>query len=61
MTELTDELKKELTEEIEVLESQLSGNMMRDMDIRSKIHNIKMKLEGVRPPESFIECVGCGS
>ncbi|EQC47630.1 hypothetical protein [Bacteriovorax sp. Seq25_V] len=61
MTALTEELKNELLAEIKNLESQLTGNMMNDMDIRGKIHNIKMKIDGVRPPESIIECVGCGS
>ncbi len=61
MSELTTELKTEMETEIKTLESQLTGNMMKDMDIKDKIHNIKMKLEGVRPSDSFIECVGCGS
>jgi len=61
MSELSTELKAELEQEIKTLESQLTGNMMQDMDIKDKIHNVKMKLEGVRPTDSFIECVGCGS
>jgi hypothetical protein len=61
MTELTTELKAELESEIKGLEAQLTGNMMKDMDLKDKIHNIKMKLEGVRPTDSAIECVGCGS
>ena len=31
------------------------------MEIADKIHNIKMKMNGTRPSDSFIECVGCGS
>lgn len=61
MAQLTQEQRKSLLTEIEALEAQLTGNMMEDMDIRGKIHNIKMKLEGVKPPESFIDCIGCGS
>ncbi|WP_343606930.1 hypothetical protein [Fluviicola sp.] len=55
------ENKQQLTEEIAVLEAQLTGDMFADMDIKDQIHNLKMKLEGVRPMDSYIECVGCGS
>ena len=61
MTTLTDEIKKEIEAEIKSLEETLTGNMMKDMDVRDKIHNLKMKLNGVRPADSFVECVGCGS
>ncbi len=47
--------------EITALEAQLTGDMFADMDIKDKIHNLKMKMEGVRPMDSYIECVGCGS
>ena len=47
--------------EIEQLESQLTGDMFKDMDLKDKIHNLKMKLNGTRPMNSEIECVGCGS
>ena len=47
--------------EITTLESQLSGDMFKDMEIKDKIHNLKMKLNGTRPMNSEIECVGCGS
>ena len=61
MTTLTDEIKKEIEAEIKSLEETLTGNMMQDMDVRDKIHNLKMKLNGVRPADSFVECIGCGS
>ena len=48
-------------EEIAQLEAHLTGNMFEDMEIRDKIHNLKMKVNGVRPMDSHIECVGCGS
>ena len=47
--------------EITTLESQLAGDMFKDMEIKDKIHNLKMKLNGTRPMNSEIECVGCGS
>ena len=53
----TEELQKEITE----LESKLTGDMFSDMELKDKIHNLKMKLNGTRPMNSEIECVGCGS
>jgi len=50
-----------LQEEVKALEAQLTGDMFADMDIKDKIHNLKMQIEGVRPMDSYIECVGCGS
>ena len=52
---------EQLQAEITALESQLTGDMFTDMDIKDKIHNLKMKLNGTRPMNSEIECVGCGS
>ena len=53
--------KQEIEQEIKALNEQLTGDMFKDMDIRDKIHNLKMKLTGTRPMDSQIECVGCGS
>ena len=47
--------------EIEKLNQQLTGNMMEDMDIRDKIHNLEMKVKGIKPMDTRIDCVGCGS
>jgi len=52
---------EDLQTEISTLESQLTGDMFADMDLKDKIHNLKMKLNGTRPIDSEIECVGCGS
>jgi hypothetical protein len=52
---------QEVQTEIENLESQLTGDMFSDMDLKDKIHNLKMKVNGTRPMNSEIECVGCGS
>ncbi len=52
---------EELKQQIENLKSRLTGNMMSDMEIRDKMHNLEMKLNGVKPEDSMIECVGCGS
>jgi hypothetical protein len=53
--------KETLEQEINELRAQLSGDMFKDMDIKDKIHNLSMKLNGVRPMDSAIECIGCGS
>ncbi|MCR9204068.1 MAG: hypothetical protein NXH75_05800 [Halobacteriovoraceae bacterium] len=58
---MDQESRTQLQKQIETLESSLTGNMMTDMDIRDKIHNIKMKLNGVKPVDSHYDCVGCGS
>ncbi len=52
---------QDLQQEIDALKSQLTGDMFNDMDIKDKIHNLEMKLKGVRPMDSHIECIGCGS
>jgi len=31
------------------------------LDLANDIHNIKMKINGVKPMDSHIDCVGCGS
>ena len=53
--------KAELEKEIEALSAQITGDMFQDMTIRDKIHNLKMKLNGTKPVNSEIDCVGCGS
>lgn len=50
-----------LQEEIEALRSQLTGDMFSDMDIKDQIHNLEMKLKGVKPMDSHIDCIGCGA
>lgn len=48
-------------EQIQALEAQITGDMFADMEIRDKIHNLKMERDGVKPTDSSIDCVGCGS
>lgn len=50
-----------LEEQIEVLKAQLTGDLFADMDIKDAIHNLEMKLNGVKPQDSHFDCVGCGS
>ena len=50
-----------IEKQIEDLKKQLTGNMLADMDIRDQIHNLEMKLKGVKPEDSHFDCIGCGS
>ena len=52
---------QEIHNQIKTLESQLTGNMLSDMEIKDKIHNLKMKANGSKPINTEIDCVGCGS
>lgn len=50
-----------INEQIETLKGQLTGDLFADMDIKDEIHNLEMKMNGVKPMDSHIDCVGCGS
>lgn len=50
-----------IEKEIHELKAQLTGDMFSDMDIKDKIHNLEMKLNGTKPTDSHIDCIGCGS
>lgn len=50
-----------IEEQITALEAKLTGDMFSDMDIKDEIHNLQMKAQGVKPMDSHIDCVGCGS
>lgn len=62
---MTEEERKALESELEQVlkEKELPENQdfMKQLEIQDKAHNIKMKLNGVRPTDSYIECIGCGS
>ena len=51
----------QLKQQIEELKGKLTGNWMEDMEIRDKIHNLEMKVNGVKPTDSHFDCIGCGS
>ena len=59
--ETTTITTENLQQEIDALKATLTGDMFSDMDIKDKIHNLDMKLKGVRPTDSHIDCIGCGS
>lgn len=52
---------QQFDEQISELEASLTGNMFEDMDTKDKIHNLKMKRDGIKPVDTQIDCVGCGS
>ena len=52
---------QDLQKEIDELEKQLTGDMFADMEVKDKIHNLQMKLDGVKPEDSHFDCIGCGS
>jgi hypothetical protein len=52
---------QDLQKEIDELERQLTGDMFADMEIKDKIHNLQMKIDGVKPEDSHFDCIGCGS
>lgn len=52
---------EQLQTQLEELKSQLTGDMFQDMDIKDQIHNLEMKINGVKPMDSHFDCVGCGS
>lgn len=54
-------MTEELQAQIEELKATLTGDLFQDMETRDKIHNLEMKLNGVKPESSEFECVGCGS
>ena len=58
---MKEEIKQQIEEALIALKKQLTGDMMKDMSIKDEIHNLEMKLKGVKPTDSHIDCIGCGS
>ena len=46
---------------VEFLKEQITGDMFSDMDVKDEIHNLEMKINGTKPEDTMIDCVGCGS
>jgi len=53
--------KQEIKDKIALLEKELTGDMFKDMDIKDQIHNLQMKLTGIKPMDTHVDCIGCGS
>ena len=49
--------------EIQKLQSLLDSeeDFSKKLEIHNKIHKIKMKVSGIKPTNSEIDCVGCGA
>ncbi len=60
---MSEQDKKDLLLEMKGLEELKSqtDDFEEQLKIADKIHNIKMKLNGTKPMDSYIECEGCGS
>ncbi len=58
---MTTEQQASLEKRIAELKGSLTGDMFQDMETRDQIHNLEMQLKGVKPMDSHIDCVGCGS
>jgi hypothetical protein len=54
-------MDQEIQEMIDKLKLSITGDMFADMEVRDEIHNLEMKLNGVKPQDSHIDCIGCGS
>jgi len=54
-------MEQQIKAEIETLKAKLTGDLFIDMDVKNQIHNLEMKLKGVKPMDSHFDCVGCGS
>jgi hypothetical protein len=55
--------KDEMLKTLETLKAKKlqTSDFMEQMTIADEIHNIEMKLNGVKPTDSSIDCIGCGS
>ena len=54
-------MKEDWIKEVDELKKQLTGDMFEDMEIKDKIHNLEMKINGTKPGDSHFDCFGCGS
>ena len=57
-------IKQDLIDELTIYKHQKKQSNLSfedQMELADKIHNIKMKLNGVKPTDSTIDCIGCGS
>ena len=54
-------MEKTIKERIEELRAQLSGDMIKDMDIKDEIHDLEMEDKGATCSIDDPECEACGS
>jgi hypothetical protein len=56
--------RAELTSELALINKELLDESLsweKSLELRDAAHNIEMKLNGVKPTDSHIDCIGCGS
>jgi|TARA_R110000787_G_scaffold143941_2_gene257661 methionine salvage enolase-phosphatase E1 len=60
---MTEQDYLNITEEITLLKKQKSfvSDFEEEMNLADKIHNLEMKRNGVKPEDTYIDCIGCGS
>ena len=54
----------DLLNELELIAKKLEAENLSfedKLNLKDREHNIKMKLNGVKPTDSYIDCIGCGS
>ena len=60
---MTDNEIATFEKQVADLESKMSKteDFGEKIELADQVHNIKMKLNGVKPTDSHIDCIGCGS
>ncbi len=61
--QMTDNERAAFENQVADLESKMSKteDFGEKIELADQVHNIKMKLNGVKPTDSHIYCIGCGS
>jgi hypothetical protein len=60
---MTDNERATFEKQVADLEYKMSKteDFGEKIELADQVHNIKMKLNGVKPTDSHIDCIGCGS
>lgn len=60
---MTDNERATFEKQVAELEFKMSKteDFGEKIELADQVHNIKMKLNGVKPTDSHIDCIGCGS
>jgi hypothetical protein len=60
---MTDNERASFEKQVAELEFKMSKteDFGEKIELADQVHNIKMKLNGVKPTDSHIDCIGCGS
>lgn len=60
---MTDNERASFENQVAELEFKMSKteDFGEKIELADQVHNIKMKLNGVKPTDSHIDCIGCGS